>query len=110
MKKIIFSCFMACFILGCNANKQSQLTHDKTQTINFTAINIGSYNITLSSQDEFQTAIFKDNKGREMKLKLAVSGSGTRMVGEDGTQIHFKKGEGVLNLAKSPKDIFLKYK
>ncbi len=104
MKKIILASALAILTIGCSSPKAP------TQTINFSGVNDKEYNAILISNDGFQTATFKDCQGHEYKLKNATTASGTRLINEKGVQIHFKRGEGILNLEKNSKDIFLKYK
>ncbi|PID47680.1 MAG: hypothetical protein CR967_03390 [Proteobacteria bacterium] len=105
MKKLLLVLMALIFTLGCSVNNPS-----RTETIKF----IGQYDknirVRLSSKDHFQTALMSDHLGNKYKLKNAVSGSGVRLANEDGVEIHFKRGEGILRLGKGKKDIFLRYK
>ncbi len=102
MKKLLLASAIL-FMAGC-ADK----VHFKT--MEFVGQNDASYNVKLLSADDFDTAVLHDNRGHELKLKNVVTGSGTRLADENGAQIQFKKGEGILNLSKDSKDIFLKAK
>ena len=53
--------------------------------------------------------MLEDSKGHKINLKNAVTASGTRLANDDGAEITFKRGEGILNLEKGGEDIFLKY-
>lgn len=109
MKKAIILGLMAVGLVGCAAVEQNQQTsgtehaiQQETQVIYFT----GPYDLTieLQSNDGFETATMMDNSGKKHLLKIAVSGSGMRMVGDDGVSIHFKNfnglNEGVVELVK----------
>lgn len=114
MKKIIISSLSAVALLsGCASTtpKQEASTTKviNVDTIEFQSIDDNNYKVNLISADNFETAVFADTKGNKFKLKNAPSASGTRLVADNGAEIHFKKGEAVLNLGKGQKDIFLKY-
>ena len=54
--------------------------------------------------------MLEDSKGHKINLKNAVTASGVRLENDDiGTEMTFKRGEGILNLAKGGEDIFLRY-
>ena len=109
MKKAFLLGLLALGLASCasvnNTDGLVKSEHSQTneaQTINFT----GPYDLTvqLTSNDGFETAILVDNSGKEHLLKNAISGSGVRMVGDDGVSIHFKNfnglNEGVVELVK----------
>lgn len=114
MKKILISSLAAvAFLSGCASvgTKQESTTAKviSVNTIHFYGVTDKNYKVNLVSADNFETAVLTDTKGHKFALKSAVSGSGTRLVNDDGIEIHFKKGEAVLTLGKGQKDIFLKY-
>ncbi|AUZ05301.1 hypothetical protein ADP71_17760 [Vitreoscilla sp. C1] len=109
MEKAIILGFIAVGLVGCATVEQSKQVsstehaiQQETQVIYFT----GPYDLTieLKSNDGFKTATMMDNSGKNHLLKIAVSGSGMRMVGNDGVSIHFKNfnglNEGVVELVK----------
>ena len=54
--------------------------------------------VELKSSDNFETAEMTDNSGKVYHLKRAISGSGMRLANDDGVSIHFKAGDGVVEL------------
>ena len=111
MKKILVSSLAAfaavAMLSGCQANKSESA--NKAQITKSTGLNDPKYVVKLSSTDEFNTAVLEDSKGHKINLKNAVTASGTRLANDDGAEITFKRGEGILNLEKGGEDIFLKY-
>lgn len=116
MKYLLLTTFTAAMLLGCSNNKQSATDATTTasqavvledaqvaseavvqeQVLNFT----GPHDLTLElkSSDNFATATMTDNADRTFELKQAVAASGMKLANEDGVSIHFKKGEGVVEL------------
>ena len=119
MKKFLVSSLAAfaavAMLSGCQANKsesanKAQITKSEAEVIKFTDVNDPKYVVRLSSTDKFNTALLEDSKGNKINLKNAVTASGVRLANDDiGTEITFKRGEGILNLAKGGEDIFLRY-
>lgn len=114
MKKILISSLAAIALLsGCASMAPKQETPAmkvvELETMEFMGVKDPKYKVVLVSGDKFETAVLTDTKGNKLNLKNAVAGSGTRMIAENGAEIHFKSGEAVLNLGKGQKDIFLKY-
>ncbi|TCM65178.1 hypothetical protein EC844_11515 [Acinetobacter calcoaceticus] len=54
----------------------------------------------LKSSDKFETAELTDNSGKTYQLKAAVAASGLKMANDDGVSIHFKNGDGTVELVK----------
>ncbi len=122
MKYLVGASLVALALAGCNSSPQETATeatqdnavtasaavetHDQaaasaavdTQVINFT----GPMDLTLElkSSDNFETADLTDNSGKVHHLTRAVSGSGVRLANDEGVSIHFKAGEGVVELVK----------
>ena len=102
MKKFLVSSLAAfaavAMLSGCHAHKsesanKAQITKSEAEVIKFTGVND-----------------LEDSKGHKINLKNAVTASGVRLANDDiGTEITFKRGEGILNLAKGSEDIFLRY-
>ena len=118
MKKFLVSSLAAfaavAMLSGCHAHKsesanKAQITKSQAEVIKFTGVNDAKYVVTLSSTDKFNTAVLEDSKGRKINLKNAVTASGVRLANDNGAEITFKRGEGILNLAKGGEDIFLRY-
>lgn len=107
MKYILGATFLAFGLMGCNSNSNNEVSQEKvqsnapadTQVIYF--IN-GPQDLTieLKSSDNFETAEMVDNSNTIYHLKRAVSGSGILLSNDDGVSIHFKGGEGILELVK----------
>ncbi|MBQ3436962.1 MAG: hypothetical protein IJG31_00350 [Fusobacterium sp.] len=53
---------------------------------------------SVESSDLFETAVLKNANGEAFELKRDASASGVRLVGENGTEIHFNSKEGNLKL------------
>ncbi len=106
MKKLLLSLSALLLMLGCSSK---DMVTNKLQTMTFVGIDDPSYKIELSSDDEFETAYLRDNKGHRYVLKEAKSASGMRLANEkQGVEIMFKKGEGIVNFGA--KDIFIEEK
>ncbi|MBR8461526.1 hypothetical protein KDE12_01515 [Campylobacter sp. faydin G-105] len=102
MKKILASSLVAlAFLSGCatsSTNTQPATIAQETYVIHFSGTgNHEKYKAVLSSNDNFETAKFNDSMGYKFDMKRAVAASGIRMVSDKGVEIHFAKGEGVLN-------------
>ena len=118
MKKFLVSSLAAfaavAMLSGCHAHKsesanKAQITKSHAEVIKFTGVNDAKYVVTLSSTDKFNTAVLEDSKGRKINLKNSVTASGVRLANDNGAEITFKRGEGILNLEKGGEDIFLRY-
>ena len=118
MKKFLVSSLAAfaavAMLSGCHAHKsesanKTQITKSEAEVIKFTGVNDPKYVVRLSSTDKFNTALLEDSKGHKINLKNAVTASGVRLAGDNGAEITFKRGEGILNLEKGGEDIFLRY-
>lgn len=115
MKKILFSSLVAiAFLSGCATSSNQSAKSEKSMTIDVKTIEfVGekdkNYKVKLVSHDNFETAALSDNKGNMYKVKSAVSGSGVRLANDEGVQIHFSKGKGILNLGHGKENIFLDY-
>ena len=112
MKYLIALPLVALALVGCNATQapQKSTTKEKisaalhTKVINF----VGPMDLTikLKTQDNFQTAVMTDNSDRSFQMKAVPAASGVRMTDGKGASIHFKNGEGVVELVKGkPIDI-----
>ncbi len=80
----------------------------ETQVINF----VGPMDLTiqLKSSDNFETAEMMDNSGKVHHLKQTVAASGVRLANDKGVSIHFKRGEGVVELVKGKPISITEYK
>lgn len=120
MKYLVGASLLTFALVGCNSAPQEaaqETTQDnavtasaavedqatasapvEAQVINFT----GPMDLTieLKSSDNFETADLTDNSGKVHHLTRAVSGSGVRLANDEGVSIHFKAGEGVVELVK----------
>ena len=56
--------------------------------------------LELKSDDDFETAQLTDNSDQTYELKAVVSASGLKMANAEGVSIHFKNGEGIVELVK----------
>lgn len=83
-------------------------TPAETQVINF----VGPMDLTiqLKSSDNFETAEMTDNSGRVHHLKQTVATSGVRLANDQGVSIHFKRGEGIVELVKDKPISITEYK
>ena len=99
MKYILGATFLAFGLMGCNSNSNHGVSQEKVQSNAPADTQVIYFNgpqdltIELKSSDNFETAEMVD-------LKRAVSGSGILLSNDDGVSIHFKGGEGVLELVK----------
>lgn len=106
MKYLIGSFLIVLALAGCssypaeNTNQENSIPNAtaETQVINF----VGPMDLTieLKSSDNFETAEMTDNSGKVHLLKSAVSGSGVRLANNQGVSIHFKRGEGIVELVE----------
>ena len=104
MKYIIGASLLALALAGCNSSPTQVIspvesvpsTLAETQVINF----VGPMDlaIQLKSSDNFETAEMTDNSGRVHHLKQTVAASGVRLANDQGVSIHFKAGDGVVEL------------
>ena len=67
-----------------------------TQVLNF----VGPMDLTirLESKDNFETAIMQDNSDRQFQMRSVPAASGIRMENGQGVSIHFKNGDGTVEL------------
>lgn len=116
MKYIIGASLLTLALVGCNSSP-TQTTHpvesipstpSETQIINF----VGPMDLTiqLKSSDNFETAEMTDNSGRVHHLKQTVAASGVRLANDQGVSIHFKRGEGIVELVKDKPISITEYK
>lgn len=106
MKYSLGSILLTVALVGCNLYPSKTTVPEKiasnspvnTQVIYFT----GPMDLTiaLKSSDNFETAEMTDNSDKVYYLKSVVVGSGVRMENEDGISIHFKNGDGFVELVK----------
>ncbi|MCD8212795.1 MAG: hypothetical protein LUC34_01865 [Campylobacter sp.] len=101
MKKLLVSSLVAiAFLSGCASSNTASQTPSATkemQTVEFRGTgDYKDYKATLTSNNLFETASFKDSMGNKFDMKRAPAASGIRMISDNGVDIHFKKGEGVL--------------
>lgn len=104
MKYILGIALLGFALSACTTNHGKDVSQEKVvsgtssniQVIHFT----GPMDLTieLQSADNFETAQMTDNSGKIYHLKRAVSGSGVRLANDDGVSIHFKAGDGVVEL------------
>ncbi|WP_216936285.1 MULTISPECIES: MliC family protein [unclassified Acinetobacter] len=106
MKYLLGSFFLALVLTGCNSyptHESPSLTLNANTTIETQVINfVGPMDLTiqLKSSDNFETAEMIDNSGKVHHLKQTVAASGVRLANDEGVSIHFKRGEGVVELVK----------
>ncbi|MEN8381221.1 hypothetical protein [Acinetobacter radioresistens] len=117
MKYLFLALAAGIFLMGCNSNMAKASKNPTTdessenlkpkQIINVTEEQqllkfIGPNNQTyiLRTTDNFETAELSDQSGKTYRLKRAVSASGLRLANSQGISIHFKNGEGILELIK----------
>ncbi|TSH73985.1 lysozyme inhibitor [Acinetobacter sp. RF15A] len=119
MKYIIGASLLALALAGCNSSppqptestppvESTPSTPAETQVINF----VGPMDLTiqLKSSDNFETAEMTDNSGKVHHLKQTVAASGVRLANDQGVSIHFKRGEGVVELVKGKPINITEYK
>lgn len=116
MKSLIGSSLILLALAGCssypakNTNQQNSIPSApiETQVINF----VGPMDLTiqLKSSDNFETAEMIDNSGRVHHLKQTVAASGVRLANDQGVSIHFKRGEGIVELIKDKPISITEYK
>lgn len=104
MKYLLGTTLLALALTGCTSTPQKVIAQNnvtnnapaKTQVIYFT----GPMDLTLElkSSDNFETAELVDNSGKVHHLKQTVAASGVRLANEEGVLIHFKAGDGVVEL------------
>jgi hypothetical protein len=56
--------------------------------------------LTLASQDRFETAVMTDNADRSFQMHVVPAASGLRMSNGKGVSIHFKNGDGTVELVE----------
>ncbi len=106
MKYILGATLLAFGLMGCNSNLNNEVSQEKVQSNAPAETQVIYFNgpkdltIELKSSDNFETAEMVDNSDTVYHLKRAVSGSGILLSNDDGVSIHFKGGEGVLELVK----------
>lgn len=107
MKNIVFGCCVAFILGGCALNngacssksvEEQKIISEHVQTLVFKDEMGGKIN--LISSDNFETAILVDKTGREYYLKRQPSGSGIYLEDENGTNIHFKGDDGIVEFKK----------
>ena len=54
--------------------------------------------LTLQSNDNFETAVLTDNSDRGFQMRSVPAASGVRMSNGQGVTIHFKNGDGTVEL------------
>lgn len=116
MKTLICASLVAVALTGCNllptktaeTTEVSESVVAETQVINFT----GPMDLTiqLKSSDNFETAEMADNSDRVYHLKQTVAASGVRLANDAGVSIHFKSGEGVVELVEGQPINIVEYK
>lgn len=116
MKYLIGTSIIALILTGCNSYPTKDVTQEnsvssatpETQIINF----VGPMDLTiqLKSSDNFETAEMTDNSGKVYHLKNVVAGSGVRLANNQGVSIHFKRGEGIVELVKGKPISITEYK
>ena len=116
MKYIIGASLLTLALAGCNSYpiqttnpvESVPSTPAETQVINF----VGPMDLTiqLKSSDNFETAEMTDNSGRVHHLKQTVAASGVRLANDQGISIHFKRGEGIVELVKDKPISITEYK
>ncbi|QIC70783.1 lysozyme inhibitor [Acinetobacter indicus] len=104
MKYLLGAILLGLALTGCTSTPQNEVVQDKTtnntpantQVIYFT----GPMDLTLElkSSDNFETAELVDNSGKVHHLKQTIAASGVRLANDQGVSIHFKAGDGVVEL------------
>lgn len=56
--------------------------------------------IMLKSNDNFETAVMSDNSDRSFQMHSVPAASGVRMSNGQGVTIHFKNGDGTVELVQ----------
>lgn len=105
MKWMLAMPLVVLVVLGCSATQplqsgaaQSQAAALKTQELHF--VGPMDLTITLKTQDNFESAVMTDNADRAFHMRSVPAASGIRMADGKGASIHFKNGEGVVELVK----------
>lgn len=105
MKWMLAMPLVALAVLGCSATQplqsgaaQSQAAALNTQELHF--VGPMDLTITLKTQDNFESAVMTDNADRAFQMRSVPAASGIRMEDGKGASIHFKNGEGVVELVK----------
>lgn len=112
MKKILITLGILMLLNGCAMSKSSkeQSMAQDMQTIVFTNVQDLSYKVSVTSSDLFETAMFVDANGKKHNLQREISANGIRLVNkQDGIEIFFNRGFGILTTKNSKKEIELKY-
>lgn len=106
MKKILMALGLTLVIVGCN-NAQVEKKEivkpsidcevQEKETVLFKRADNKEI-FSLISEDCFETAVM-NIENRKIPMKIAVSGSGLRMIGEnEEAEIHFKADSGILTI------------
>ena len=105
MKWMLVMPLVVLAVLGCSAAQplqsgaaQSQAAALNTQELHF--VGPMDLTITLKTQDNFESAVMTDNADRAFQMRSVPAASGIRMADGKGASIHFKNGEGVVELVK----------
>lgn len=106
MRYFLSASLVALSLVGCSSNSTDKNVEQnmssnamaESQVINFTGEN--GLAIELKSTDNFETATLSTNQGKTFTLKRASAASGIFMTDGSGASIHFKAGEGILELEK----------
>lgn len=107
MKWMLAMPLVALAVLGCSATQplqsgaaenENQAAALNTQELHF----VGPMDLTimLKTQDNFESAVMTDNADRAFQMRSVPAASGIRMTDGKGASIHFKNGEGVVELVK----------
>ena len=89
-------------LAACNATQPQTSTPPtshaaaSSQVLNF--VGPMDLTITLQSNDNFETAIMNDNSDRQFQMRSVPAASGVRMSNGQGVTIHFKNGDGTVEL------------
>ena len=113
MFKVLSCAALALVLLGCGSNQlrqspdsamnkqaQSEKTITKENAKTFYFVDEQGKKLSLSSNDDFNTAVLKDDSGKSYNLKRERAADGIYMENKDGVSIHFKKGEGIVEFIK----------
>lgn len=106
MKNLLFPYLVLLALSGCTAHIKTDEGHttqdtavaSHTQTLHF--VGPIDLTITLTSQDNFKTAVLTDNADRVFQMYSAPTASGMRMIDGVNTSIQFKEGQGVVEFVK----------